>query len=99
MTFPTLHIGHSRHGLFFTRWIVNQILPKQLRIVMENFSTVSYEAPTKKYAQTIPSVDGVSSFFKILSSVKLISLQIFPTFISNIFAYIKYFRFISNIFA
>jgi hypothetical protein len=24
MTFPTPHIGHSRHGLFFTRWIVNQ---------------------------------------------------------------------------
>jgi hypothetical protein len=21
MTFPTPHIGHSRHGLFFTRWI------------------------------------------------------------------------------
>jgi hypothetical protein len=21
-TFPTPHIGHSRHGLFFTRWIV-----------------------------------------------------------------------------
>jgi hypothetical protein len=26
MTFPTLHIGHSRHGLFFTRWIVNHML-------------------------------------------------------------------------
>jgi hypothetical protein len=23
MTFSTPHIGHSRHGLFFTRWIVN----------------------------------------------------------------------------
>jgi hypothetical protein len=23
MTYPTPHIGHSRHGLFFTRWIVN----------------------------------------------------------------------------
>jgi hypothetical protein len=26
MTFPTPHIGHSRHGLFFTRWIVNHML-------------------------------------------------------------------------
>jgi hypothetical protein len=27
MTFPTLHTGHSRHGLFFfTRWIVNPML-------------------------------------------------------------------------
>jgi hypothetical protein len=26
MTFPTPHIGHSRHGLFFTRWIVNAML-------------------------------------------------------------------------
>jgi hypothetical protein len=26
MTFPTPHIGHSRHGLFFTRWIVNPVL-------------------------------------------------------------------------
>jgi hypothetical protein len=26
MTFPTPHIGHSRHGLFFTRWIVNPML-------------------------------------------------------------------------
>jgi hypothetical protein len=26
MTFTTLHIGHSRHGLFFTRWIVNPML-------------------------------------------------------------------------
>jgi hypothetical protein len=26
MTFPPPHIGHSRHGLFFTRWIVNPIL-------------------------------------------------------------------------
>jgi hypothetical protein len=25
-TFPTPHIGHSRHGLFFTRWIVNLML-------------------------------------------------------------------------
>jgi hypothetical protein len=26
MTFPTPYIGHSRHGLFFTRWIVNPML-------------------------------------------------------------------------
>jgi hypothetical protein len=26
MTLPTPHIGHSRHGLFFTRWIVNPML-------------------------------------------------------------------------
>jgi hypothetical protein len=26
MTFPTPHIGHSRHGLFFTRWIVNPMI-------------------------------------------------------------------------
>jgi hypothetical protein len=26
MTFPTQHIGHSRHGLFFTRRIVNPML-------------------------------------------------------------------------
>jgi hypothetical protein len=26
MTFPTPHIGHSSHGLFFTRWIVNPML-------------------------------------------------------------------------
>jgi hypothetical protein len=26
MTFPTPHIGHSIHGLFFTRWIVNPML-------------------------------------------------------------------------
>jgi hypothetical protein len=26
MTFPTPHIGHWRHGLFFTRWIVNPML-------------------------------------------------------------------------
>jgi hypothetical protein len=26
MTFSTPHIGHSRHGLFFTRWIVNTML-------------------------------------------------------------------------
>jgi hypothetical protein len=26
MTFSTPHIGHSRHGLFFTRWIANQML-------------------------------------------------------------------------
>jgi hypothetical protein len=25
-TFVTPHIGHSRHGLFFTRWIVNPTL-------------------------------------------------------------------------
>jgi hypothetical protein len=29
---------------------------------MENFSTVTYGAPIKKYAQTTPSVDGVFSF-------------------------------------
>jgi hypothetical protein len=26
MTFPTAQIGHSRHDLFFTRWIVNPML-------------------------------------------------------------------------
>jgi hypothetical protein len=26
LTFPTPHIGHSRDGLFFTRWIVNHML-------------------------------------------------------------------------
>jgi hypothetical protein len=26
MTFSTPHIGHSKHGLFFTRWIVNPML-------------------------------------------------------------------------
>jgi hypothetical protein len=26
MTFPTPHIDHSRHGLFFTRWNVNPML-------------------------------------------------------------------------
>jgi hypothetical protein len=26
MTISTPHIGHSRHGLFFTRWIVNSML-------------------------------------------------------------------------
>jgi hypothetical protein len=26
MTFLTPHISHSRHGLFFTRWIVNPML-------------------------------------------------------------------------
>jgi hypothetical protein len=30
---------------------------------MENLSTVTCGAPSKKYAEIIPSVDGVSSFF------------------------------------
>jgi hypothetical protein len=30
---------------------------------MENLFTVTYGAPNQKYAQTTPSVDGVSSFF------------------------------------
>jgi hypothetical protein len=32
---------------------------------MENLSTVTYGTPIKKYAQTTPSVDGVTSFFDI----------------------------------
>jgi hypothetical protein len=30
-------------------------------------STVMYGAPFKKYAQTTPSADGVSSFFQIVN--------------------------------
>jgi hypothetical protein len=26
MTFSTPHIGHSRHSVFFTRWVVNPML-------------------------------------------------------------------------
>jgi hypothetical protein len=36
---------------------------------MENLSTVTYEAPINKYAQTIPFTDGVSSFFQILNDL------------------------------
>jgi hypothetical protein len=32
---------------------------------MENMSTVTYEGPFKKCAQTIPSVDGPSSFLLV----------------------------------
>jgi hypothetical protein len=35
---------------------------------MENLATVTYGAPIKKYAQFIPSVDGVSSFFQIVNN-------------------------------
>jgi hypothetical protein len=33
---------------------------------MDKMSTVTYGASIKKYAQTTPSADGVSSFFFIL---------------------------------
>jgi hypothetical protein len=40
MTFPTPHIGHSRHGLFFTRRIVNPMLN-----LLKRTMTLTYLGP------------------------------------------------------
>jgi hypothetical protein len=83
MTFPTPHIGHSRHGLFFASWIINPrggLVPKNLRGNMfykghrdmaekatQHFKKASI--PLKIYLKTLAILEKASISLKKSSKV------------------------------
>jgi hypothetical protein len=50
MTFPTPHIGHSRHGLFLQDWLVNPML----NLLKRTMTYPGFEPRTFGVAVSIP---------------------------------------------
>jgi hypothetical protein len=78
---PTPHIGHSRHGLFFTRWIVNPML----NLLKRTMTYPGFEPGAFRLAVSIANhyTIWVVLFWDSLSSYSL--LHIFAVFLFSFF--------------